>query len=426
MRPRGSDVSTPSAPPLTRLSPVPDAATSTASVTTTVPPSRVSGRAMSAPTHPADGPGPRVLVVTPDFPPVHGGIQTLMGKLATLLPVPALEVVTLDAPGAGGFDDDHAVTVRRVRLGARARRLRMASLWGAALDRAARFGPDVVLLGHVAAAPAGAVIRQLLRIPVVTYTHAEEFRVWPRRSAFAMRHCDDVIAVSRHTERMARSAGAPADRVHRIPHGVDLPVAVGRTEPGAHAPTVLTVARMRDPHKGHDVMLRALPIVRRHVPDARWVVVGDGPLRPGYERLAGTLGLQDAVTFTGPLADDQRDAWMRRADVFAMPTRVPADGLGGEGFGIAYLEAAAHGLPVIAANAGGAVDAVDGGRTGLLVDPTDHRAVAGALIRLLGRPDEARAMGERALAWAAEFPWQRTADELTRVLRDTVARRERR
>jgi phosphatidyl-myo-inositol dimannoside synthase len=356
----------------------------------------------------------RVLIVTPDYPPAHGGIQTLMGKLGRLLPASALEVVTFDHPEAPAYDGAHAVTVHRVP--ARARAIRIAALSGRALREAARFRPDVALLGHAAAAPAGAVLRRA-GIPTATYAHAEEFRVWPARSRFAMRHTDAVIAVSRHTRTMAVAAGAPADRVHLIHHGVDTPDAVTPRVSGARPPTVITVARLRDLHKGHDVMLQAMTVVRRRVPGARWVVLGDGPLRPRYEQLARELGLGSAVDFVGGASDGERDAWLRRADVFAMPTRLPDGARGGEGFGIAYLEAAAYGLPVVAANAGGAVDAVDAGATGLLVDPTDHRQVADALVSLLAEPWRAQAMGRRAIAWAQRFPWQRTADQVADVLR---------
>jgi phosphatidylinositol alpha-1,6-mannosyltransferase len=71
---------------------------------------------------------------------------------------------------------------------------------------------------------------------------------------------------------------------------------------------------------------------------------------------------------------------------------------------------------VVAANAGGAVDAVDAGATGLLVDATDHRQVADALVSLLAEPARAQAMGRRAIAWAQQFPWQRTADQVADVL----------
>jgi phosphatidylinositol alpha-1,6-mannosyltransferase len=357
-----------------------------------------------------------VLVITPDYPPAHGGIQTLMGKLAELLPVPALELVTLNAPGADVYDAGRPVAVLRVRAGSGARRIRIAALSARALERATWRRPDVALLGHVAVAPVGALLRGL-GIPTVTYAHAEEFRVSPRRTAFGMRHTDAVIAISRHTERMARAVGAAADRVHLIHHGVDPPpVGTGPPRRDPEPPTVLTVARMQDPHKGHDVMLQAMSLVRRRLPDARWVVLGDGPLRPRYEDLARRLGVDGAVSFMGAVGDGERDAWLRRAHVFAMPTRLPDGNRGGEGFGIAYLEAAAYGLPVIAANAGGAVDAVDPGRTGLLIDPTDHTQVADALVSLLAAPDKARVMGARGAEWATRFPWQRTADQVAAVL----------
>jgi phosphatidylinositol alpha-1,6-mannosyltransferase len=368
-----------------------------------------------------------VLVITPDYPPAHGGIQTLMGKLAELLPVRALELVTLSASGADAYDARRPVAVWRVEAGAGERRIRIAALSARALERATLRRPDVALLGHVAAAPAGALMRWGFGIPTVTYAHAEEFRVSPRRSAFGMRHTDAVIAISRHTERMACAAGAAADRVHLIHHGVDPPPpGAGSPRRDPEPPTVLTVARMQDPHKGHDVMLRAMSLVRRRLPDARWVVLGDGPLRSRYEDLARRLGLDGAVAFMGAVGDGERDDWLRRAHVFALPTRLPDGSRGGEGFGIAYLEAAAYGLPVIAANAGGAVDAVDPGRTGLLIDPTDHTQVADALVSLLAAPDKARAMGARGAAWAARFPWQRTADQVAAVLEAVASRGVRR
>jgi phosphatidylinositol alpha-1,6-mannosyltransferase len=279
----------------------------------------------------------------------------------------------------------------------------------------------VLLLGHVAAAPIAAALRCLTAVPAVTYVHADEFRVWPRRCSFAMSHSDAVIAVSRHSERMAIASGASPDRVHQIHNGVDLPVIDRDHEMRGDAPpTVLTVARMTDLHKGHDVMLRAMPLVLRRVPNARWVVVGDGPLKFSYQQTARDLGIDAAVLFQGEVDDAERDTWFRRAHVFAMPTRVPPGGLGGEGFGIAYLEAAAHRLPVVAANEGGAIDAVDAGRTGTLIDPTDHVALAEALVSLLADPERARGMGEAGFRWAARFLWQATAERVADVLRSAA------
>jgi phosphatidylinositol alpha-1,6-mannosyltransferase len=222
------------------------------------------------------------------------------------------------------------------------------------------------------------------------------------------------VAVSRHTERLARSAGGDRARIVVIPNGVDLP----ERRPGGRAdhPTMVTVARLVQRYKGHDVLIRALPLIRAEVPEVEWLVVGDGPLRGSLERLAAEHGVADAVRFLGRVSDAERDAALNGAHVFAMPSRLPAGGVGGEGFGIVYLEAAAHGLPVVAGNVAGALDAVVHGQTGLLVDPTDHAAVARAVTELLLDRGRAEALGEAGAARARQFAWPVVARQVEDLL----------
>ncbi len=169
-------------------------------------------------------------------------------------------------------------------------------------------------------------------------------------------------------------------------------------------------------------MLEALPAIRARVPGVRWVVVGDGPLRAELEARAARLGIRDIVTFAGAVSDAERDAWLDRAHVFAMPSRLPPGGAGGEGFGIVYLEAGAHGLPVVAGAAAGAVDAVLDGETGLLVAPNDPAAVAGAIADLLLDRDRARRLGEAGARRAAQLSWPRMVARVEDVLLEAIAR----
>jgi phosphatidylinositol alpha-1,6-mannosyltransferase len=152
------------------------------------------------------------------------------------------------------------------------------------------------------------------------------------------------------------------------------------------------------------------------VPDAELVIIGDGPLRREIELLAAAHELGGAVRLAGRLSDAERDGWLRRAHVFAMPSRLPPDGVGGEGFGIVYLEASAHGLPVVAGNVGGAQDAVVDGRTGVLVDPTDHVAVADAIADLLLEPVRAESLGRAGAGHARDFAWPRVAERVQELL----------
>jgi phosphatidylinositol alpha-1,6-mannosyltransferase len=202
---------------------------------------------------------------------------------------------------------------------------------------------------------------------------------------------------------------------------VELPAVGGRER--AERPTIVTVARLRDRYKGHDVLIEALAPIREQVPEAELVVIGDGPLRDELEQLAHTAGVGGAVRFLGAVSDEERNRWLRRAHLFAMPSRLPDDGRAGEGFGIVYMEAAAYGLPVVAGNVAGALDAVADGETGLLVDPTDPCAVAAAIARLLLDGELAQRLGRAGAARAEGFAWPLIAARVEEVLMEQLRMR---
>jgi phosphatidylinositol alpha-1,6-mannosyltransferase len=359
----------------------------------------------------------QALLITPDFPPALGGIQRLTHRLVSHLEQVRCRVVTLGAPSATAWDEGQDLDIRRAPEG-RDRRVGIVRLNAAALAEARRFRPDVVLVMHIVAAPAAAVIRRLLGVPVVTYLHGLEVRARPRIAAMAVRSSDRIVAVSRYTAGLAAGVGAEQGRISIVPPGVDW-----RDPPHGDrfaTPTVTTVARLENRYKGHDVVMRAMPLVRARVPGVEWVIVGDGSLRGEIERLAAMHGVRDAVRFCGAVADEERDRWLDGAHVFAMPSRLPAGGGAGEGFGIAYLEAGVHGLPVVAGSVGGALDAVVHGSTGLLVDPTDHVEVADAIARLLLDRASAAQMGHAGSDHAREFAWPRIASTVADLLADTV------
>jgi phosphatidylinositol alpha-1,6-mannosyltransferase len=352
--------------------------------------------------------------VTPDFPPAFGGIQRLMHRLAENLARMNVRVVALDGADAERFDRTCGLDVVRVSQPSRAGHAGAIGLLNAAaVLEAMRFRAKVVLAAHINVSPAALAIRHLLRVPYVQYLHGRELVIRPRLTAAGLHGAAAAIAVSSYTERLAAAHGAKPERVHRIPPGVDFPVrsAFGRAE----SPTVVTIARLEQRYKGHDVLIRALPLVRSRVPGTRLIVVGEGPMQSIYENLATSLGLGGSVEFAGSLDDEARDRVLDRAHVFAMPSRLPLDG-GGEGFGIVYLEAAVHGLPVVAGAVAGAVDAVVHGETGLLVDPTDHVAVADALTDLLKSRETAGRFGRAAAERAQEFAWPMIARRVEEVL----------
>ena len=355
------------------------------------------------------------LIVTPDFPPAAGGIQLLMSRVATGLGDLDPLVVTLSSPGETRYDEKTGIRVDRVRRYSRLPHpVAIARMNARALRRGLGSAPSFVIAGHITAAPAAVAIRRIHHTKLLLYLHADEIRHRPAVASLGVRQADAVVAVSRHTKALALDLGAREDRVHVIHPGVDLP-ALPSQHPSAR-PTIITVARLHDTYKGHDAILRALPLIRARIPEVEWVVVGDGPLRPWLEGLASTHGVADSVRFVGSVSDDARNALLRSAHVFAMPSRPPASGVGGEGFGISYLEASACGLPVVAAASGGALDAVAGGVSGLLVNPEGHTELAAAILSLLENPKLAAELGEAGARRAGEYSWARHVDRVRALI----------
>jgi phosphatidylinositol alpha-1,6-mannosyltransferase len=357
---------------------------------------------------------PRLLLVTPDFPPAAGGIQVVADRLARGIEAFDTVVVAPDAPGAAELDATSGLDVRRFGGGDALRGGRQALLNLAALRGALDVRPDVTLSAHIVASPAAAVVARATGARSAQYFHAEEIGASPRLAAFAARRSDLSIAVSRYTAGLVRATGATPRRLCVVANGADVPAEVVSLP--RERPTVVTVARIEERYKGHDTMIRAFALVLAQVPDAQWVVIGDGSLRPAIEALARSYGIAGSTRFLGTVDDALRNEWLSRADVLAMPSRLPAGGYAGEGFGIAYLEAGAYGKPVVAGDVGGALDAVRDGETGLLVDPHDPLAVAEAIVTLLSDDALARRIGAAGRAWAEQHAWPLVAARVQALL----------
>ncbi|MEU4833983.1 glycosyltransferase family 4 protein [Streptosporangium sp. NPDC023615] len=371
----------------------------------------------------------RTLVVTNDFPPRAGGIQSFVHGLVAHRPPGSVVVYAPAWPGCDAFDRERPYPVVRhsgsLMLPSPAVARRAAAL-------VSRFGCDTVVFG--AAAPLGLLAPRMReagarRVVMVTHGHEAGWAGVPLARRMLARigaEADVVTYLGEYTRR--RLAGVfPEDRLVRLAPGVDT-----RTfHPGAgrgrvraalglgERPTVVCLSRLVA-RKGQDTLLRAWPAVLRDVPDAVLLIVGGGPYRGTLERLARPLG--GSVRIVGPVPDSALPGHLAAGDVFAMPCRTRLGGVDVEGLGIVYLEASATGLPVVAGSSGGAPDAVLNGETGVVVDGTRPEEVAAALTGLLKDPAGARAMGERGREWvASEWSWERTAARFARLLEPAEA-----
>lgn len=365
----------------------------------------------------------RVLVVTNDFPTRRGGIETFVLSLVEGMPADEVVVYTASMPGDAALDARLPFPVYRdpasMLLPTPAVARRTASVLR-------RHGCDRVLFG--ASAPLGLLAPALRRAGarrVVALTHGHE--VWWARLPVTrrlLRRIGDGVEVMTYVSEWCREQIAPAlsaeaaARMRRLSPGVD----TDRFYPGCGGaavrerlgltpatPVVVCLARMV-PRKGQDVLVRAWPRVLAQVPDARLLLVGDGPDRGRIERLVRRHAVEDSVVLAGSVEHEEVPAYVDAGDVFAMPCRSRRWGLEAEAFGIVFLEARACGLPVVAGNSGGVRDALD--EHGCVLDPRDvlawGEAVASALTRTGGDADT---------PWR-HLSWTRVLPVLTDVLAD--------
>jgi phosphatidylinositol alpha-1,6-mannosyltransferase len=366
------------------------------------------------------------LVITNDFPPRQGGIETFVHAMVTRMPAEDVVVYTSHEPGDLAYDATLPFPV--VRDSSRTL-LPTGRVTRRALEIARTHGCDRVWFG--AAAPLALMAPTLRRNGIrqmVATTHGHE--IWwariPGARQMLRRIGDNVDAVTylgQYTrDRIAPALGPRAELSRMVP-GVDAELfrpdaAAGealRAELGLQDKRVIVCVARVVPRKGQDMLVRAMPLIRRSVPNAVLLVVGKGPHEAEVRKLADRLA-PGAVHFVGGKTHAETPAYYAAADVFAMPCRTRKFGLEAEGLGIVFLEAAASGLPVVVGRSGGAPDTVRDGETGHVVNGADPASIAAALTGILLDPDRA-AMGAAGREWVRDsWSWEASARHLTELL----------
>lgn len=350
------------------------------------------------------------LLVTNDFPPKIGGIQSLLWEWWRRLPADSFAVLTSPYDGADRFDAEQPFLVERTREPVLLPHPFMVRRVNEFADR---FGADLVVLDP--ALPLG-LIGPSLRLPYDVVLHGAEVTVPGRIPGsrhvlgHVLRRARHVIAAGGYPAAEGERAAGRALPVTVVPPGVDterfrpLDTAARaevrrRFDLPVDAELVVSISRLV-PRKGFDTAIRAVAELRRERPDLVLAIAGGGRDDARLRALAAELDAP--VRFLGRVAHDDLPGVYGCADLFTMLCRNRWGGLEQEGFGIVFVEAAACGVPQIAGDSGGAAEAVEDGRTGIVVrDPSDHRAVARRIAELLDdaprRAAMAAASRERAV-----------------------------
>ena len=374
---------------------------------------------------------PRTLLVTNDYPPQVGGIQRTLEALVRRLPPDRVAVLCPNAEGGDVFDRAAPYPVYRQPE---------RFLWPLPevrrrLHQAVRsFGADVVLFGAVY--PLALLGPSLAETGTPYLAAAHGFEYWlsiaPGTHALVRRATARAARVpvmcSAFIARVVRTAVPDNVPVSVMYPGADLEAFRPDLPYGdltdlhgvSDRPLIVCVSRLVA-RKGQDVLIRAMPRIRRDVPDASLLIVGDGPDRDRLVRLAADAPNR-SVVFAGQVSEGDLPRYYRAGNVFAMPCRSRLGGLEVEGWGNVFLEAAACARPVVVGDSGGARESLAPGETGLLVNGSDVAEVAGAVGSLLADPERADAMGragrERVMR---SFGWSRAAEQLAGWLREAVA-----
>ena len=366
------------------------------------------------------------LLVTNDFPPKIGGIQSLLWEWWRRLPPDSFAVLTSPYEGAAEFDAAQPFHIERTR-----EPVLLPHPWMVRRidEMAKRVGADLVVLDP--AVPLG-LVGPSLKLPYDVVLHGAEVTVPGRLPvskqtlAYVLRRARHIVAAGGYPAAEAEHAAGRSLPITVVPPGVDVerfhPLTdaerlAARASFGLPADAELIVGISRlVPRKGFDVAIKAAAALRARRPNLLLAIAGGGRDDQRLRGLAAETGAP--VRFLGRVPNEQLASLYGCADLYAMLCRNRWGGLEQEGFGIVFVEAAACGVAQVAGASGGAAEAVADGETGLVIDrPDDVHAVAAAFAALLDDPERRRAMGEASRKRAVtEFSYDVLAERLGRSL----------
>lgn len=362
----------------------------------------------------------KILVLAPPMG-ATGGIQnytaTLVRALREILGEENVRMVAVPAEASTRADGNAALgRVTKIRF--------LLS----AISAAIFWRPQLVLCAHVGISPVARMIHRITGAPYWVMLYGID--VWCELAPAkveALRAAQQLVSISKFTleSASARHGLEKSKSVFLAPtFSIDeSEAATQRTSSAApnQPPSVLTVGRLSasERYKGHDIMLDAWPNVLREIPEARYIIVGDGDDRSRLESRAKELGLAASVIFKGGVSSAELQSCYDECQVFAMPARTELNPTAprGEGFGIVFLEAMAHGKPVVGPNVGAPTEFIHDGEHGLLVDPVNPAELSRALVELLAHPERARQMGEAGREWVRQqYSYDMFRERLRKIL----------
>ncbi|MBT1074657.1 glycosyltransferase family 4 protein [Geobacter grbiciae] len=377
----------------------------------------------------------KMLFITDKFPPVEGGSRIYYYNLCVNYPHEEVVVFTKKVDGYKDFDKKQKMKIIRKGIPLsnwkyyQVPRMFLTFLWTIYLVY--KESIDVIHCGDfMPAGIIGYLAKKFFNKPYVYYVHEgdywyfDRFRFKPKLRRLVLGNADQIVAACTNAEvGVKHSVDNCSDKITIITPGVDYK----RFTPGEKNPdlvhefnleqkkVILTVGRLVDGRKGHEMIIRALPSILEEVPNAVYLIAGRGPYEDFLKELVHELNLDTHVRFAGYVPNDLLPNIYGISDVFAMISRETPE-MGTEGFGMVFTEANAAGKPVVGGKCGGTEDSIIDGVTGYRVDPSNVDEVISRIIKLLKDDVFRESMGATARKWVEETSdWVDKAKQIEQV-----------
>ena len=364
------------------------------------------------------------LIVTRNFPPEIGGMQNLMGGLSkSLIDHGPVKVFTFENPKAEIFDNKSSIDIERIKGFKLFRKYRKANLVNSFINEKTNIRAIITdhwksleLLNE----------KYLNKTKTFCLLHSKEINhskgsSLNKRVIKSTSKANFIIANSNFTKKLALDVGIDPSKIKVIYPGIEKPKIIenkfkleAKKIYNDSSPKIITVARL-DKRKGHDKILMVIKNLKSKFPNIKYLSIGTGDEEDNLKKLSKELLLEKNVIFFKNIEEDIKLALIETSDLFLMPTRIYKKSV--EGFGISYMEAASYGVGSIGGKDGGASDAIENNKTGLICDGNDLNSIYESVINFLNK-NKSNEFGKEAKKFSENFHWNLVVKKYLKLINE--------